>query len=151
MGENMSEIFEEESVSNSNSGVRHTIDVLSPPSVQTTIQDFPGRLGYWNIGVPPSGPMDNLAFRLANRLVDNREGQAAMEITFFGPSLRVNCDSVIAVTGAPIQLLLDGKPLAQWESHEVKAGSVLQFGDSGIRLSRLSGGTGWFSGAGLSW
>lgn len=125
----MSETFEQELVSDSSRGVRHTIDVLSPPSVQTTIQDFPGRLGYWNIGVPPSGPMDSLAFRLANRLVDNSEGQAAMEITFFGPSLRMNCDSVIAVTGAPIQLLLDGKPLTQWESHEVKAGSVLQFGD----------------------
>nr|WP_254773509.1 5-oxoprolinase/urea amidolyase family protein [Nitrosospira sp. Nsp13] len=103
--------------------------MLDPPSIQTTIQDFPGRLGYWNIGVPPSGPMDSLAFRLANRLVDNMEGQAAMEITFGGPTLRINCDSVIAVTGAPIQVSLDGKPLAQWQSHKVKAGALLKFGD----------------------
>nr|WP_256324206.1 5-oxoprolinase/urea amidolyase family protein [Nitrosospira multiformis] len=103
--------------------------MLDPPSIQTTIQDFPGRLGYWNIGVPPSGPMDSLAFRLANRLVDNMEGQAAMEITFGGPTLRINCDSVIAVTGAPIQVSLDGKPLAQWQSHQVKAGALLKFGD----------------------
>ena len=46
----------------------HTVDVLAP-GVQTTVQDYPGRIGYWNIGVPPSGPMDGLAFRLANRLV----------------------------------------------------------------------------------
>ncbi|MDN5836755.1 MAG: biotin-dependent carboxyltransferase family protein, partial [Nitrosospira sp.] len=103
--------------------------MLDPPGVQTTIQDYPGRLGYWNIGVPPSGPMDSLAFRLANRLVDNGEGQAAMEITFAGPALRINCDSVIAATGAPIQVSLNGKPLAQWQSHEVKAGALLQFGD----------------------
>ncbi|MDF0678026.1 MAG: hypothetical protein P0107_02790 [Nitrosomonas sp.] len=57
-----------------------TIDVLVP-GIQTTIQDYPGRRGYWNIGVPPSGPMDNLAFRLANRLAGNEEGQAAIEIT----------------------------------------------------------------------
>ncbi|MBA2660631.1 MAG: 5-oxoprolinase/urea amidolyase family protein [Nitrosospira sp.] len=98
-------------------------------SIQTTIQDYPGRLGYWNIGVPPSGPMDSLAFRLANRLVNNREGQAAVEITFGGPTLRINCDSVIAVAGAPIQVSLDGKPLAQWQSHQVKAGMLLKFGD----------------------
>ena len=105
-----------------------TIDVLVP-GIQTTIQDYPGRRGYWNIGVPPSGPMDNLAFRLANRLAGNEEGQAAIEITFAGPTLRINCDTVIAVTGAPIEVNLNGKPLAQWKSHEVAAGALLTFGD----------------------
>ncbi|HBF23925.1 MULTISPECIES: 5-oxoprolinase/urea amidolyase family protein [Nitrosomonas] len=105
-----------------------TIDVLVP-GIQTTIQDYPGRRGYWNIGVPPSGPMDNLAFRLANRLAGNEEGQAAIEITFAGPTLRINCDTVIAVTGAPIEVNLNGKPLAQWKSHEVAAGALLAFGD----------------------
>ena len=50
----------------------HTIEVLQP-GTHTTVQDFPGRVGYWDIGVPPSGPMDDLAFRLANRLVGNDE------------------------------------------------------------------------------
>ncbi len=107
--------------------VAHTIDVLDP-GVQTTVQDYPGRTGYWNIGVPLSGPMDGLAFRLANRLVGNGEGEAGLEITFTGPTLRFNCGSVIAVTGAPIEVRLDGVLLAQWQSHAVKAGSVLQFG-----------------------
>src|SRR5690606_6010613 len=31
----------------------------------TSVQDYPGRVGYWRIGVPPSGPMDDYAFRLA--------------------------------------------------------------------------------------
>ncbi len=105
----------------------HTIDVLEP-GVQTTVQDYPGRLGYWHIGVPPSGPMDGLAFRMANRLVGNAEEVAGLEITFTGPTLRFNCDSVIAITGAPIEALLDGKALAQWQSCAVKAGAVLQFG-----------------------
>jgi urea carboxylase len=105
----------------------HTIEVIKP-GVQSTVQDFPGRRGYWHIGVPPSGPMDGLAFRLANRLVDNAEDQAGLEITVIGPTLRFNCDSVIAVTGAPIEVSLDSEPLAQWQSHAVKAGSLLQFG-----------------------
>ena len=31
----------------------------------TTIQDWPGAW-VWKVGVPPSGPMDDLSFRLAN-------------------------------------------------------------------------------------
>ena len=123
------EVVTDKDIELANKNVALTIDVLDPAGVQTTIQDYPGRLGYWNIGVPPSGPMDALAFRLANRLVGNAEGLPAMEITFSGPTLRINCNSVIAVTGAPIQVSLNGKPLAQWQSHEVAAGSLLQFGD----------------------
>jgi urea carboxylase len=123
------EVVTDKDVELANKNVALTIDVLDPAGVQTTIQDYPGRLGYWNIGVPPSGPMDSLAFRLANRLVGNAEGLPAMEITFSGPTLRINCNSVIAVTGAPIQVSLNGKPLVQWQSHEVAAGSLLQFGD----------------------
>jgi urea carboxylase len=50
-----------------------TLDVIEP-GVQSSLQDWPGRTGYWNVGVPPSGPMDHLAFRLANRLAGNPEG-----------------------------------------------------------------------------
>ena len=65
-----------------------TIEVLAP-GTQTTIQDWPGRLGYWAVGVPPSGPMDPLSFRLANRLVGNDEGAPAIEITLSGPTLQI--------------------------------------------------------------
>ncbi len=111
-----------------NKAAKPTIEVIAS-GVQTTIQDYPGRRGYWNIGVPPSGPMDSLAFRLANRLIGNEEGTAAIEITFAGPTLRIQCNTVIAVTGAPIEVTLDGKPLAQWKSHQVEAGALLTFGD----------------------
>jgi urea carboxylase len=104
-----------------------TLDVLEP-GVQSTVQDYPGRLGYWAVGVPPSGPMDHLAFRLANRMAGNEEGAAALELTLVGPTLKFNCDAVIVVAGAPMQAELDGQPLALWQSHAVKAGSVLRLG-----------------------
>lgn len=107
--------------------IAHTIDVLSP-GVQTSVQDYPGRLGYWHIGVPPSGPMDALAFRLANRMINNVEDAAGLEITLSGPTLRFNCDSIIAITGAPIEVRLDGESLLLWQSHVINAGSLLQFG-----------------------
>ena len=50
------------------------IDITSP-GVQSSVQDWPGRLGHWDVGVPPSGPMDSHALRLANRLVGNAPGE----------------------------------------------------------------------------
>ena len=103
-----------------------TIEVIEP-GVQTSVQDYPGRLGYWQVGVPPSGPMDALAFRIANRLLTNPTHAAALELTVSGPTLKFHCDTVIAVTGADMQATLDGASLANWAAHSVKAGSVLSF------------------------
>jgi urea carboxylase len=105
----------------------HTLDVLDG-GVMTTIQDYPGRMGYWAVGVPPSGPMDHLAFRYGNKLVGNHEGESGLEITLIGPKLKFNKAAVIAITGAPIDVTLDGNPIALWQSHQVKAGSVLRLG-----------------------
>jgi urea carboxylase len=69
-----------------------TIDVIEP-GVQSSIQDWPGRTGYWDVGVPPSGPMDALAFRLANRLAATKKARPALELTVAGPTLRFNCDA----------------------------------------------------------
>ena len=96
--------------------------------VQTTVQDHPGRTGYWAVGVPPSGPMDDLAMRLANRLVGNKADAAALECTLSGPSLKFHHDAVVAVCGAAMTVTLDGQPLALWQSHTVPAGSVLELG-----------------------
>ena len=63
------------------------LEVLAA-GTQTTVQDWPGRLGYWDVGVPPSGPMDSLAFRLGNRLLGNDPGAAGLELTVTGPTLR---------------------------------------------------------------
>ncbi|HVN21273.1 MAG TPA: 5-oxoprolinase/urea amidolyase family protein, partial [Dongiaceae bacterium] len=106
---------------------RHAIDVLEP-GTQTTIQDYPGRLGYWHVGVPPSGPMDTLAFRLANRLVGNQEDAAGLEITLTGPSLRFTAETTIALTGADFGARLDGRPLPRWQAVAVREDSLLELG-----------------------
>ncbi|UTF59385.1 urea carboxylase [Gilvimarinus sp. DA14] len=103
------------------------IDVLSG-GTQTTIQDFPGRSGYWHIGVPPSGPFDNYSFRLANQLLGNDAEAAALEITVAGPSLQFGFDTQCALTGAAIDAKLDGEPVASWEVFAVKAGQTLTLG-----------------------
>jgi len=102
-----------------------TVDVLSP-GTQSMLQDYPGRTGYWDVGVPPSGPMDHLALRLANRALGNPEGAAALELTVTGPTLRFNADSVIALAGAPMKALLDGEPVNYWTPLAVRAGSTLK-------------------------
>lgn len=104
-----------------------TFEVLSA-GTQTTVQDFPGRLGYWAVGVPPSGPMDDRALRLGNRLLGNAEGAAGLEITMSGPLLRFNTDAVVAVTGAPIPLSVDGNEQPINTTLLIKAGSTLSLG-----------------------
>jgi len=101
------------------------IDVLEP-GTQTTIQDYPGRLGYWHVGVPPSGPMDTLAFRLANRLVANEEDAAGLEITLTGPTLRFACDATIALAGADFGATLNGSPMPLWRAVRVRQNSLLE-------------------------
>ncbi|WP_252273805.1 urea carboxylase [Pseudomonas subflava] len=105
----------------------HTFEVLSA-GTQTTVQDFPGRLGYWAVGVPPSGPMDDRALRLGNRLLGNDEGAAGLEITMSGPLLRFNTDAVVAVTGAEIPVTLDGVAQPINTALLIEAGSTLSLG-----------------------
>ncbi|WP_342631001.1 urea carboxylase [Marinobacter alkaliphilus] len=98
------------------------------PGTYTTVQDYPGRVGYWNIGVPPSGPMDDYAFRIANRIVGNHNDAAGLESTLIGPSLKFHKDSVVALTGALTDATLDGKAVEFWKPITVKAGQVLAVG-----------------------
>lgn len=105
---------------------RH-LDVLRP-GMLTTVQDWPGRTGYWHVGVPPSGPMDDLSFRLGNRALGNDEGTAGLECTLSGPALRFDTRTRICVTGAPVAVTVDGTPVRQWRCVEVPAGAVLDIG-----------------------
>src|SRR5471030_1870525 len=105
----------------------NTFEVLSA-GTQTSVQDYPGRLGYWAVGVPPSGPMDSRALRLGNRLLGNDEGLAALEITMSGPLLRFNCEAVVAVTGAVIALTLNGEAVPMNTALLIPAGATLSLG-----------------------
>lgn len=103
----------------------------------TTVQDLPGRLGYWQVGVPPSGPFDPVSLAEANLAVGNPEGAPGLEITADGPVLRFSTASVVAVTGAPAPVTIDGEPAAMWEPLEVAAGQALAIGRAdgpGLRL-----------------
>jgi len=104
-----------------------SIEVLSP-GTQTTIQDYPGRLGFWCVGVPPSGPMDHWSFRLANRAVGNSPDAAALEITMAGPTLKFNTGAVICLTGAESSTDIDGMPAAYWAPITVAPGAILKVG-----------------------
>jgi biotin-dependent carboxylase-like uncharacterized protein len=73
----------------------------------TTIQDD-GRPGLAHLGVGRSGALDRDAHHLANRLVANPEGAPALETTVDGVSVVLNTAGVIAVTGAPADVRVDG-------------------------------------------
>ena len=101
--------------------------VLSP-GLHTTVQDL-GRIGYQALGVPVSGALDSLAFRLGNALVGNPEGAAALEILGGGPTLEVIADSVrVAVTGPGASLFLidGGPPVPAWRSVTFFRGAVFR-------------------------
>jgi urea carboxylase len=104
-----------------------TLEVLQS-GTHTTVQDWPGRLHYWDVGVPPSGPMDPLAFRLGNRLLGNPEAAAALELTVTGPTVKFGCEALIALTGAPMRAELDGERVEFWRTVTVRAGSILKLG-----------------------
>jgi biotin-dependent carboxylase-like uncharacterized protein len=95
------------------------------PGLETSVQDWPGRYGYWNQGFPPSGPMDSWSFRLANLLVGNPVGAPGLECQYMGPTLRFETETVFAVTGADMTPTLDGAPVPLWESVTAQPGQVL--------------------------
>jgi biotin-dependent carboxylase-like uncharacterized protein len=103
------------------------LEVLKP-GLETSVQDFPGRIGFWEQGFPPSGPFDMWSHRLANLLVGNSKGAATLECQFLGPSLRFMRDTVAAVTGADMDARLDGNPAPMWQSFPVRSGEVLSLG-----------------------
>jgi urea carboxylase len=114
---------------------RRTIEVMDGGTM-TTVQDYPGRLGYWSVGVPPSGPMDSLSFRLGNQVLGNSEGAPGLECTVSGPTLTFHFDTEIALTGANFSARLNGQVIPQWEAILVKQGSVLELADcagAGVR------------------
>jgi urea carboxylase len=104
-----------------------TIEVVRP-GMLTTVQDWPGRVGFWHIGVPPSGPMDDLSFRIGNRVLGNPEGVAGLECTRGGPALRFLDGARVCVAGAPVDVTVDGLAVPQWQSVNVPAGGVLDVG-----------------------
>ena len=94
--------------------------------LETSVQDYPGRIGGLNQGFPISGPMDNWSFRLANILVGNISEAAGLECQFMGPTLKFLKDRIIAITGANMNPKIDGVSAPMWENIYVKANQILE-------------------------
>ncbi|MGE6738790.1 5-oxoprolinase/urea amidolyase family protein [Allorhizobium pseudoryzae] len=107
--------------------VPDVVDVIAP-GAQSSLQELPGRLGLWHVGVPPSGPMDERSFAHANRLVGNHDHTAALELTVSGPVLKFFSDVTVALAGAVMPMKLDGVDLPHDQPVEVKAGQTLTIG-----------------------
>ncbi len=103
-----------------------SIEVLTP-GLLTTVQDG-GRLGFSALGVGQAGAMDCVSLRLANTLVGNPSNTAALEITLLGPHLRLDTDSLIALTGAAIEAHCGGERIPAWRPIAARAGTELKFG-----------------------
>ncbi|WP_265181646.1 biotin-dependent carboxyltransferase family protein [Geomicrobium sp. JCM 19055] len=102
-----------------------TVEVVKP-GVQTTVQDI-GRFGYLRQGVLQSGAMDTISLRTANQLVGNDEFAAALELTIAGPSLKFETDALLAVTGAGMQPVIDGKEYSLGVPLFIPKGQMLSF------------------------
>ncbi len=103
------------------------IDLLEA-GVETTVQDYPGRLGLWDVGIPPSGPFDNLHFRLANALVGNPLDAAALECSVVGCTLRFSYSTRLALTGADMGATLNGTPIQPNQALAIAPGDVVKLG-----------------------
>jgi antagonist of KipI len=101
---------------------------------QTTVQDL-GRTGQMRHGIPPSGPVDRFAFVVANRLVGNPDGAAALECTLIGPRFEVDAAGAIAVTGADMPVTVNGAEAPRWATIALNAGDVVKLGPAraGVR------------------
>ena len=123
-------------------GVLATLETPDPtfevvaPGTMTTVQDHPGRVGTWHVGVPPSGPMDDRSFRLGNIALGNEPGCPGLELTVTGPTLRFASATTVMLTGAEMAATLETRdgsisPVRFWEPVEVSAGSTLAIGTAG--------------------
>jgi biotin-dependent carboxylase-like uncharacterized protein len=116
------------------------IEVVKP-GLSTTVQDR-GRLGYYNVGIPPSGALDQFSLIAANLLVGNDRGAAALECAYMGPELRFGEGALVAVAGAELEPRVNGQPREPWSSFAVDEGDVLSFGHvkKGARMYVAVGG-----------
>ena len=109
---------------------------ITEPGLSTTVQDQ-GRIGYYRYGIPQGGSMDQYSATLGNRLVGNTAAEAVLECTYIGPKLVTTKDAVLAVTGAPVDVFVNGSPVEQFARLELAAGDELSFGV-------IKGGTKYF-------
>lgn len=100
---------------------------IQQPGLLTSVQDR-GRTGYYHLGIPQGGALDQYSYEIANALVGNSGGQAVLECTYMGPVFEVLDDTQMAVTGAPVDVFVNGEQRASWATVDLKAGDTVTFG-----------------------
>ena len=101
--------------------------VVERGGLWTTVQDL-GRPGYRRFGLPQSGAMDSLSLRIANLLLGNPPGVAALECTAPGPRLVAARRTAVAIAGADLSPVVNGRPVPGWTAILMREGDVLEFG-----------------------
>lgn len=113
--------------------VLNTIEVLTG-GLHTTIQDQ-GRYGFSSQGLSQGGPMDKHSFDLCNRLLDNPSDSACLEVTLGGLRLKTQGPTLICITGAKVELTVNGESKPTWQSVKVEANATIELSmaESGLR------------------
>lgn len=119
----------------------HALEVIDG-GIQTTVQDFPGRVGHWDVGVPPCGPMDPYSFRIGNKLLGNDDAAPGLEMTLRGGSYRFRNDMWFCITGADMKATLDEQTVEMYKPILAMKNQVLHFGEAetGMRTYLLVAG-----------
>ncbi|MDV8070743.1 biotin-dependent carboxyltransferase family protein [Rhodococcus sp. IEGM 1366] len=101
--------------------------LIDEPGLLSTIQDL-GRPGHYNVGIPLGGAMDTLSHEVANLLVGNSRGAATIESTYTAPKFTATAPTVMAVTGAAMDISVNGGAVPQWTAITLKEGDVVSCG-----------------------
>ena len=110
-----------------NSRITGPIVEVMRPGILTSVQDL-GRSGYQSLGIAEAGAMDTLSLVAANRLIDNPDGAAALEMTVAGPRLRFLNSALFSLTGADLSARLDERPLSPGRPYRAAPNQILSFG-----------------------
>ncbi len=102
------------------------LEILEP-GLSTSVQDR-GRSGYYRYGIPQGGSMDQYSASIANRIVGNEPDDAVLECTYLGPRFTVSQSCLIAVTGAPVEVKVNGTTTPQWAPIPLADGDEVSFG-----------------------
>lgn len=106
--------------------IRASIRVLNG-GIQALVEDLRRRWKYYRYGYSPSGAADHISHTIANLLVGNDPSEASIEIAGGLFEVEFLDDTLIAITGADLQPLLNGSPVEMWTSIKVKKGDRLKF------------------------
>ena len=101
--------------------------LIDEPGLQSTIQDL-GRPGHYDVGIPLGGAMDTLSHEIANLLVGNPREAATIEATYTAPKFTVTAPTVMAVTGATMEVSVNGDAVPQWTAIALQEGDAVACG-----------------------